>query len=111
MEDLVLWLGQQLDEEQRAAEEALKKTTTTRRRIGGQWVEDTVQPPEWWRSAWSPARVLREIDSKRRTIIRCEEAMASGNPMLTHFAKQTVREMALPYRDRAGYAEALAAFE
>lgn len=68
MDDLVQWLGQQYDEEQRDAEEALKKTTTTRRRIGGEWVEDVVQPPEWRRSVWDPARVLREIDAKRRLL-------------------------------------------
>ena len=66
--DLVVWLGQQLDEDQREAEEALRRTTTTRRWIGGQWVEDTVQPPEWRRSVWDPARVLREIAAKRRRI-------------------------------------------
>lgn len=60
---------------------------------------------------WDPARVLREIDARRRTLIRCEEAMVSANPMLVHFAKQTVREMALPYKGRPGYAEAVAAVE
>jgi hypothetical protein len=52
-----------------------------------------------------PARVLREIDAKRRTLIRCQEAMLAANPMLVHFAQQTVREMALPYTDRSGYPE------
>ncbi|MGW9058885.1 DUF6221 family protein [Streptomyces sp. NPDC055733] len=50
-----------------------------------------------------PARVLREIDAKRRTLIRCEEAFLSANPMLVHFAKQTAWEMAQPYVDRPGY--------
>jgi hypothetical protein len=58
-----------------------------------------------------PARVLREIDARRRTLIRCEEEMLSGIPRLVHFAKQTVREMALPYEDRPGYAEAAASYE
>jgi hypothetical protein len=58
-----------------------------------------------------PARVLREIDAKRRTLIRCEEAMLSSMPGLRHFAKQTVREMAAVYADRPGYEAALNAFE
>lgn len=58
-----------------------------------------------------PQRVLAEVDARRRIVVRCQEAMLSANPMLVHFAKQTVREMALPYSDRPGYAEALAAFE
>ena len=103
MDDLVQWLRAQLDDDDQEAQDALKRTTTTRRRIGGEWVEGTVQPPEWRRSVWGPARVLREIDAKRRTLIRCEEAMLSANPMLVHFAKQTAWEMALPYADRPGY--------
>jgi hypothetical protein len=59
----------------------------------------------------NPERVLRNIDAKRRTLVRCEEAMLAANPMLVHFAKQTVREMALPYSDRQGYEAALGTFE
>lgn len=44
-----------------------------------------------------PARVLAEVDAKRRTLVRCEEALTSGSPMLVHFAQETLREMALPY--------------
>lgn len=59
---------------------------------------------------WDPARVLREIDSKRRTLIRCEEEMLSGIPRLVHFAKQTVREMAAVYEQRPGYEAAVRSF-
>lgn len=52
-----------------------------------------------------PARVLREIEAKRRTLVRCEEAMLSASPMLVHFAQQTVWEMALPYADHPDYPE------
>lgn len=51
-----------------------------------------------------PARVLAEIEAKRRTLVRCEEALLSASPMLVHFAKQTLREMALPYPDRPEWA-------
>jgi hypothetical protein len=111
MDELVEWLRAQLDEDERIARDALRRATTTRRWIGGAWVEDVVQPPEWRRSVWDPARVLREIDAKRRMLVRCQEAMLAANPMPVHFAKQTVREMALPYSDRPGYEAALATFE
>jgi hypothetical protein len=117
--DLVTFLRDCLDEEQREAEDALKRTTTTRRRIGGQWVEDTVQPPEWRRSAWPPARVLREIDARRR-IMDCHESWVAGNGDTIcgrcgrehiegrpggHFPCQTLRLLALPYADHPGYRE------
>lgn len=54
-----------------------------------------------------PARVLREIEAKWRTLIRCQEEMLSGIPRLVHFARQTLREMALGYSHRAGYVEAI----
>ena len=44
-----------------------------------------------------PARVLAEVDAMRRTLVRCEEAMLSGVPVLVHFAEETVRELALPW--------------
>lgn len=44
-----------------------------------------------------PARVLAEVDAKRRTLARCDEALLSAVPALVHFAEQTVRELALPY--------------
>jgi hypothetical protein len=111
VDELVQWLTAQLDEDQQAAEEALKRTTTTRRRIGGQWVEDTVQPPEWRRSAWSPARVLREIDAKRR--ILAEHALngwvcttCDNGEVEQVFPCPTLRILALPYADRPDFQEA-----
>lgn len=98
MDDLVEFLRAELDNDAEEAHEALKRTTTTRRWVQGEWVEDTLQPPEWRRSVWPPARVLREIDAKRHTLVRCEEALLSGNEMLVHFAQETLREMALPYQ-------------
>lgn len=52
-----------------------------------------------------PARVLAEVEAKRKTLVRCEEALLSANPMLVHFAEQTVREMALPYAEHPEYQE------
>lgn len=50
-----------------------------------------------------PARVLSDVDAKRRTLARCEEALLAANPMLVHFAQETLREMALPYARHPDY--------
>lgn len=108
MDDLVQWLGAQLDEEQREAEAALKRTTTSRRWIGGRWVEEVVQPPEWRRSAWSPARVLREIDAKRDLLRVAKAAHDYHETFTSGFASAlegTLRLFALAYADRPGYRE------
>jgi hypothetical protein len=44
-----------------------------------------------------PARVLREVEAKTKTLVRCQEEMLSGIPRLVHFAEQTLREMAAAY--------------
>ncbi|MEV0526019.1 DUF6221 family protein [Streptomyces sp. NPDC050439] len=118
MDDLVQWLGEQYDEEQQAAEEALRKTTTTRRRIGGEWVEATVQPPEWRRSAWPPERVLRDIDVKRQLLVEFREAGSMpdtpenrarhdwpGDFGYLQGLARAVRIAAVAYADRPGYLE------
>lgn len=121
MDDLVQWLGQQYDEEQHAAEEALKRTTTTRRMIGGEWVEDTVQPPEWRRSAWSPTRVLSEINAKRQLLDEhqdvndgsCGTCVAGQWGYPTHggsspqdYPCRTLRLLAEPYLEHPDFPEA-----
>lgn len=124
MADLMQWLTACFDEDQgmalaasdggggwNAAEQASCECCSNVRTTKGVLVctPDDRDAPHI--AAWSPSRVLREIDGKRRTLVRCEEAMASGMPVLTHFAKQTLREMALGYSHRPGYAEAIASAE
>jgi hypothetical protein len=129
VEDLARWLGVQLDEDAAQALAALSGLGGPE--LGADWEYDgryvsTVR--EWTMVAvgsqdfmeptigkhvaeWDPARVLREIDAKRRTLVRCQEELWSGTPRLVHFAKQTVREMAAVYADRPGYEDAVAAYE
>lgn len=47
-----------------------------------------------------PSRVLADVDSRRRTLVRCEEELLSGIPRLVHFAQETLRDMARPYLDQ-----------
>ena len=123
MVDLVEWLRAQLDEDERIARAAVDELDGPELgsdwRYDGQYVEtarertmvavgsqDLMEPGVGRHVAeHDPARVLREINAKRRTLVRCEEAMLSASPMLVHFAKQTAWEMALPYADRPGYRE------
>lgn len=106
------WLASCLDEDEAAAQDALKRTTTTRRRIGGEWVEDVVQPPEWRRSVWDPARVLREIDAKREVLAEYEQAdrysrttwgQSNADQSRARTLGKVVRLLALPFADRPGY--------
>ncbi|ELP67634.1 hypothetical protein STRTUCAR8_08594 [Streptomyces turgidiscabies Car8] len=120
--DLAQWLGAQFAEDERIAraacdggggwkadEQASCECCTNVRTATGALVctPDDRDAPHI--AEWSPARVLREIDGRRRTVIRCQEEMLSGIPRLVHFAQQTLREMALGYSHRPGYAEAVAA--
>lgn len=124
MDDLAVWLGAQFDADERIArgadpgpwksdslgrhdQAAIKLGTPTSTSLiqfdGSRAAANGAHV-----AAHDPARVLREIDAKRRTLIRCEEAMASGMPVLVHFARQTLREMALGFSDRPGYEQAAA---
>jgi hypothetical protein len=110
VEDLVRWLNTQLDEDERIARACPGDGEWEARHIEV-YGPDLSTEVRAHMAVHDPARVLREIDAKRRTLLRCQEEMFSGIPRLTHFAKQTVREMAAVYKDRPGYEAALAAFE
>ncbi len=93
-----------LDEDEQAAREALARTTTTRRMIGGQWVEDTVQPPEWRRSTWSPQRVLAEVAAKRQRLAHLAEAVEAGQDSYDLASVLLPYEL-LPYANHLAYKE------
>ncbi|MFM9635934.1 DUF6221 family protein [Streptomyces turgidiscabies] len=136
MDDLAGWLGEQLDIDERIARSAADYDDGAAHDVEGppgtwacldeaQWFGPSyrggviaprigqVNAPELGAhiAAHDPARVLRDIDRDRRTLVRCQEAMFAASPMLVHFAKQTLREMALSFSDRPGYAEAVASAE
>jgi hypothetical protein len=117
--DLAQFLRARLDEEKLAAEEALKRTTISRRMIGGEMVEVATQPPEWRRSAWSPKRVLAEVDAKRQIIdwhlrqCTCEPCTADGDDMPNTGRTEggfgddcpTLRLLALPHASHPDFRE------
>ncbi|MFJ5644011.1 DUF6221 family protein [Streptomyces sp. NPDC093223] len=125
MEDLVRWLGEQLDEDERIANEAgghraewRLATPLDDAELGdASWL----RPPELKHAErHDPARVLREIDAKRQ-LVECHEPWTASNGDVIcgrcgrehidgrpggHFPCQTLRLLALPYADRPGYLDA-----
>lgn len=115
MDDLIAFLHARLDEDTEAA----RRAGDSSRQIGetGVIVATEGDRAEECASAnWAgiaehivrhdPARVLAEIDAKRRTLIRCEEALLAANPMLIHFAKQSLLDLARPYAGHPDYQDA-----
>jgi hypothetical protein len=147
MDDLVRWLGAQLDEDERIAKAAtpgpwrqhdthLGQYGHTATVLSGErnetdlraWLPSMSQE-SWdearnvWADAvhiaeWDPARVLGEIDAKRKQIAWCVAAIGERNlsrygdfgllkdhpdALAVTLAVETLRLIALPYADRPGY--------
>lgn len=108
MDELVVWLRAQLDEDERIARAATQ----------GEWVwsREFVTPPGYhhrtvgplepgdaaYIAAWDPARVLREIEAKRRIVDRYAWLREHGD---TGGTAWVLPLLALPYADRPGYRE------
>jgi hypothetical protein len=126
-DDLITWLRDQLDDDERVARAA----------DSGRWlpedkgitfeyyaddfpdgeaqarlVADT-RANQWHIASWDPARVLAEVDAKRRILDEYEKAfdrrrrhredLASAGALLEMVS--VVKLLALPYADRPGYRE------
>lgn len=123
MDELVRWLTAYLDEDERIARAATPGPWKLARQRGVEWVSSA----EYWAvadcsdadparenaehvAAWDPARVLREIDAKRKVI---EQYESIGDPPPGEFGPdlsraelgRVLRLVALPYSDRPGYRE------
>lgn len=134
-DDLVRWLGEQFDEDERIARGATDGPWT--RWQGGrlQGLGDLIHPvltpgqkpgakaaivTASWLDAdhiaeWDPARVLHEIEAKRRIVDHMARMLAAavGDSEVDHYgaldaAEQTLLWFARPYAERPGYAEAIA---
>lgn len=125
MDDLARWLGAQLDEDERALRAGLDAAVPP----SGHVMQDRVLfggldrgVPEPIMDAYvlfgDPARVLREIDAKRRQVEWCVEVIGDRDlsrygefgslkhdpqALAVTLAVETLRLLALPYADRPDY--------
>lgn len=97
MSDLVRWLRAQLDDDERLANEA-----------GNFCWHDCDADSHEHHERWDPARVLREVEAKRRIIDMYDTAAGEGfvGQLYRNSAEPTLRLLALPYADRPDYDEA-----
>jgi hypothetical protein len=118
MDDLVQWLRDRLDEDERIARAASLGpwvqsgigdygwTVTFGRPGAGVETDDSEQglADADFIAAHDPARVLREIDSKRRMIGAIEHLLVQVDDPFAG-VDDVLRLLALPYADRPGYRE------
>ncbi|WP_406200107.1 DUF6221 family protein [Streptomyces sp. NBC_01017] len=128
-EELVQWLGEQLDEDERTA----RRAGDSFRQIGETGVivaAEGDRAEECASANWAgvaehivrhdPARVLREIDAKRQILALHIPFRVDGDPwpgcstcswrndmedLQVQYPCATLRLLALPYADRPGYRE------
>ena len=113
MDELVRWLGDELDFDERIARACAG---------GGRWAAADIAIygpgllPEvrCHMAEHDPARVLREIEGARKLIGRYVAltsgvlVMTGAEAILSEYRRVILPNLALPYVDRPGYAEALA---
>lgn len=129
MNDLVRWLGEQLDEDAARAtaaggdawrrQEHPSETVAIYDSKGEPVVYDEGSPTEEQQAhivRHDPARVLREIDAKRQLLDEHPSVNGSdlgsdcgtcyrGDGVNARWPCRTLRLLAMPYADRAGYQE------
>jgi hypothetical protein len=118
VDDLVQWLRAQLDEDERIARAVEDRSAPW----DGQWVADGDNAARTFNGhvlfyghsgplkpglvahvvEHDPARVLREIDAKRKRLAALAEAIAAGHDSYD-LASELLPLEALPYADRPGY--------
>lgn len=107
MDDLVRWLGAQLDEDERI----LREANTSPEMVTGIPRSYAAAPVALLITEFAdPARVLREIDSKRRMLAihrpyvpEPDQACLGCADAIMFKWCPIVRLLALPYTDRPGY--------
>ncbi|MBQ0827684.1 DUF6221 family protein [Streptomyces tagetis] len=123
MDELVQWLGAQLDADEQVARAADAELSAVFTRIGS--FDPEMAADERHIMMHRPARVLREIDAKRQLVKLHGRAVLRAGGGAQHFDTETVcrscepnlqfpelswpcttlRLLALPYADRSGYRE------
>lgn len=112
-DDLITWLRAQLDEDEVAAFDASAEWQAEASHL---WAETTEEAAAHIRRH-DPARVLAEVEAKRRIVDEHKHVGldASAGPTRTCWRCNsfdwcpTLRLLALPYADRSGYREEWAA--
>lgn len=115
MIELIRWIGEQLDEDEHIAREAGERSMAWRlvtpldgAELGDAW---WLNPPEKYHAErHDPARVLREIEAKRRILylaVQLPKVTASTDMFDNHRDAwaEVIKQLALPYADRPGYRE------
>lgn len=119
MDELVRWLGKQLDEDERIAKKAGMRSLQWRlaRPLDDEEMGDAswLRPPELEHAErHDPARVLREVDAKRGVLRQYEAVreqvrnpVSAENRRAARIAQgeleDVLRLLAVPYSDRPGY--------
>lgn len=127
MDDLVQWLRAQLDEDEHAARAAggeawqwehgygdmcndrtcpygeLATDEAVIMQVHGFDVRQDDRQVADHIARHDPARVLREIDAKRRVIVGLQHLLRGDDPFVTSIADDSLRALAEPYADRPGY--------
>jgi hypothetical protein len=112
MDDLVTWLRGQMDEDERLAREAASQSTTAWE-YGEYPAEADHIPVAEHIERWDPARVLAEVDAKRRILDLVEQdvmrALDTQDPEFVDgyvtAQEDAVKLLALPYANWPGYDE------
>jgi hypothetical protein len=107
MDDLVQWLRDRLDEDEQATRAAALTEGLTGSLVDflkHESMQVDVAPSEAHYARHTPARVLREIDAKRKRLAALAEAIAAGHDS-SDLASELLPLEALPYVDRPGYRE------
>lgn len=128
-DDLTQWLGEQLDEDERIARRAASYDDGARHDVrgpAGTWM--CLDDSEWFGPSYrggvisprigqanapelgahivrhDPARVLQEIEAKRRIIDDCKGVIIGWHHEESwELARDVLRNLAAPYADRSGY--------
>ena len=115
MDDLVEFLRARLAEDAAVARAADARLGNVLNQVG--YSDSAAEADERHIARHSPARVLREVEAKRR-IMECHEPWTASNGDITcgrcgrehiggrpggHFPCQTLRLLALPYSDHPDY--------
>ncbi|SCL43181.1 hypothetical protein GA0074692_6751 [Micromonospora pallida] len=119
MDDLVTWIRQQLDDDERLARAAYQpnwrwytedKVVVTKQDDAGeceQWIPVGTRSDGAHMARHDPARVLAEVDAKRRLLtqfeLRGNSVRGIVQPSTGGVWDDLLRMLALPYADRSGY--------